>query len=304
MITTRTTAIVCVQVVSALLLSSCTRKANENFLGSAVVEDKTYQVATTAQGNLLAVYKQEGQKVTANELVAVVDTVPLVLRKEEQLAALSQLGSTIVSKQAEIKGIESDLAGIKREYDRISGLAEKGSVPQRDKDNLQTQLESARFRLGSSQSMLVSLADQQKGTRVRIDQVNNQIAECYVHAPASGMVLTRYRNLGEVVGPGNPIYEIGTFDTLYADFFVPQPVLASLKYGQGVRIRLDFNDPSQKAKEKFLAGAITWIGNEAEFSPKNIQTRESRNELVFRVRATIPNMEEILKRGLPVEVWR
>jgi HlyD family secretion protein len=97
---------------------------------------------------------------------------------------------------------------------------------------------------------------------------------------------------------------MGEFDTLYADFFIPQALLASIKYGQTVRIRVDFDVPHVKGKERLLPATVTWIGSEAEFSPKNIQTRQSRNELVFRVRATIPNVNGMLKRGCPVEVWR
>ena len=98
--------------------------------------------------------------------------------------------------------------------------------------------------------------------------------------------------------------EIGDFDTLYADFFVPQVELATLKYGQQVRLRVDFEEKGVRGRERFMPATITWIGSEAEFSPKNIQTRQSRNELVFRVRATIANTGGVLKRGLPVEVWR
>jgi HlyD family secretion protein len=76
--------------------------------------------------------------------------------------------------------------------------------------------------------------------------------------------------------------------------------LAGIKYGQNVRLRLD--DGSKAGV--FLPAAVSWIGHEAEFSPKNIQTRESRNELVFRVRALAPNKDGMLKRGLPVEVWK
>jgi HlyD family secretion protein len=125
-----------------------------------------------------------------------------------------------------------------------------------------------------------------------------------VAAPSSGVVLTRYRNVGEIVAPANPIFNIGEFDTLYADFFVPQTKLASLKFGDAVRIRLDNQSPTAREPARFVPAVITWIGSEAEFSPKNIQTRQSRNELVFRIRATIPNSDGSLKRGLPVEVWR
>jgi HlyD family secretion protein len=115
-------------------------------------------------------------------------------------------------------------------------------------------------------------------------------------------VITKYKNPGEVALPGNPLFEVGKYDTMQIDFYVTQPMLPQFHLGQIVRIRLD--DSSGKHKENFLSAQISWIGNDAEFSPKNIQTRESRNELVFKIRAMAPNPNGQLKRGLPVEVWK
>jgi HlyD family secretion protein len=135
----------------------------------------------------------------------------------------------------------------------------------------------------------------------RIGLLQDQLGKCYLRAPVAGRVLTRYKNPDETAAPGQPVYEIGREDTLRIDFFVPQTWLSDIKYGQAVRIRLD---QAGSKEGTFLPATISWIGNEAEFSPKNIQTRESRNELVFRVRALAANKDGLLKRGLPVEVWK
>jgi HlyD family secretion protein len=107
-----------------------------------------------------------------------------------------------------------------------------------------------------------------------------------------------------VVLPGNPVYELGNYDTMQVDFYVPQTILGGFKLGQAVRIRIDDQSPSSKQKQTFVPAQITWISSDAEFSPKNIQTRESRNELVFKIRALAANKDGLLKRGLPVEVFR
>jgi HlyD family secretion protein len=177
-------------------------------------------------------------------------------------------------------------------------------VPTRQKDDLGTKVQAANQNLKAAQYMLASLEEKRRTLEANRALLRDQLDKCYLRAPSGGIVISRYKNPGEVVGPGMPVLELATFDTLYADFYVPQPVLAQLKYGQEVRIRVDTQDEKGGKDELFVPAAISWIGNEAEFSPKNIQTRESRNELVFKVRAEAANPDGTLKRGLPVEVWK
>jgi HlyD family secretion protein len=287
-----------------LFLISCDRSVNKDFLGSAVVEARTYAVATTAQGLIVALLKDEGQTVKKSELVAIIDTVQLSLARQEIESSIRELGTSVSAKDAEIKALATDVGGAEREFARIDDLVKKGSATEQNRDNLGTQFQSAQMNLVAARRVTQSLKEKGNGLRVKLQQLDDQLRRCFVTSPANGIVLTRYRNQGEVVGPGNPIMEVGEFDSLYADFFVPQDVLATIKYNQQVRIRIDYNDDASKGQAKFVPATITWIGGEAEFSPKNIQTRQSRNELVFRVRATIPQSEGLLKRGLPVEVWR
>jgi HlyD family secretion protein len=291
-------------MVAAALLAGCDRAEKNGFLGSAVVESRTFSVATTAQGSILALFADEGQRVDKGDTLAVIDTVPLTLARQEVAAGISELAATKSAKEAEISALTADVAGIEREYSRIDGLVKKGSATEQQRDNLGTQLESARLRALAARRLLAALDEKEKGLRTRIASISDQVRRCLVKSPATGLVLTRYRSAGDVAGPGNPLFEIGAFDTLYADFFVPQPILGSLAHGQAVRVRIDGGEPENKEKETYLPGVITWIGSEAEFSPKNIQTRQSRNELVFRIRVTVPNSKGMLKRGLPVEIWK
>ncbi|HEX3019939.1 MAG TPA: HlyD family efflux transporter periplasmic adaptor subunit [Chitinispirillaceae bacterium] len=289
--------------ISCLIVFFCSQKQEKNFLGSAVVSSKTFQITSINQGNIIYLSKDEGDQVFCGELLSVLDTVALTLKIKEASAGIGELKANIAAKTSEIKAIQEDVEGARREFTRMDTLAKKGAVPTQQRDNLKTQFEASTMRLQANQDLLASYMEKLKGQQFRIDQLNDQLRKSYLYSPSTGIVLTRYHNLMEVVGPGNPIFEIGKFDTLYADFFVPQPLLASLKYGQSLRIRIDIvSDTGSNAV--FIPAVLSWISPEAEFSPKNIQTRESRNELVFRIRATIPNPDGLLKRGLPVEVWR
>jgi HlyD family secretion protein len=294
-----------VYLCGALLvgIQGCDQKKKEGFLGSAVVEGTTFLVSSIVQGKLLEVRKDEVDAVIRGELLAIVDTVQLVLKKKEIEANISEIEATIQSKKIDINAGQNDVDGAQREFIRVDTLSKKGALPTQQRDNLKTQYEGAKLRVDASQKTLASLVDRIRGFQIRIEQADEQIKDCYLSASSSGIISTKFRNRGEIVAPGSPVFEITKFDTLYADFFVPQPVMSSIKYAQNLRVRIDY-DSGNGIGEKFILGVVTWIGNEAEFSPKNIQTRESRNELVFRVRVTIDNRDGILKRGLPVEIWR
>ncbi len=283
-------------------LLGCSGRTDPAFIGSAVVEAQTYQVSAQVQGKLVGLYKQEGQDVAAGELVAVIDSVPFFLQLQEAQAGLAELTSGIRSRGNEIKASQAEIRGLEKDYARIAPLVKEGSLPPQQEDKLSSALDAARLKLAAGRDMLQSLGGKQQGIEARMAQIREQLHRCYLRAPAPGRILTRYKNPEEVAAPGQPVYEIGQEDTLRVDFFVPETWLSGLKYGQAVRLRLD--SPGGDKQAIFLPATISWIGHEAEFSPKNIQTRESRNELVFRVRALAPNKDGMLKRGLPVEVWK
>ena len=281
--------------------AGCGGRVDPDFIGSAIVEAETYQVAALTQGRLTALGKQEGQAVAPGELLAVVDTVPYVLQLREAQAGLAELDAGKRSQQSQIRGGQAEVKGLERDYARIAPLAKEGSLPAQQEDKLASGLDAGRAKLSAARQMLTSLEAKRQGLEARIALLQDQLGRCYLRAPVAGRVLTRFKNPDEPAAPGQPVYEIGREDTLRIDFFVPQTWLAEIKYGQSLRVRLD---QAGSKEGTFVPATVSWIGNEAEFSPKNIQTRESRNELVFRVRALAANKDGMLKRGLPVEVWK
>ncbi len=286
--------------LGAWLLQACSGKVSEDFLSSAVIETQIYQIGTTAQGKIIALYKQEGQMAQAQELVALVDTLPLFLQLAELQAGLGEIDANTAAKQDEIQAGASDLKGLEKDYNRAAPLIQEGALPGQQEDKFNTSLNSSRNRLAANKSVQQSLRSKKAGLEAKLAQLKDQIHRCYIYAPVTGRILTRYKNLGEVAALGQPLFEMGREDTLQVDFFIPQPYLSGIHYGQVIRLRLD----QEKGGELFMPATVTWISNEAEFSPKNIQTRDSRNELVFKIRAVVANKDGLLKRGLPVEIWK
>ncbi len=289
-------------VAMCLASFGCPEGVSVPFDGSAVIEAQTYQVGPAIQGQIVAMHAGEGDAVDSGGLIALLDTVPLQLRLDEVQASAAELQRQVAAHRAHVEAAKAEVRGLKRELDRIRPLVDNGSVPSQQKDQLETKYETAQFRQKAAAASLSAVAAKRHTLAAKRAQVEEQLGRCRVSAPVSGMVLTRYRSRGEFAGPAAPLFEIASYDTVWADFFVPQPLLGEVSVGRTVYIRVD--TPDDEPSAAFVPAEITWVSDEAEFAPKNIQTREARNELVFRVRAQAANTERILKRGLPVEVWR
>lgn len=292
--------IIVVCVLLSLNVCGCRKEQNDDFIGSALLEATTVTASTTVGGKLISMTVDEGDSVLAGQVFALVDTVPLYLKLGELDAAEIQLKQQRLSLLSEKEAFIEEIKGVKRELDRISGLADKGAVPVQKKDQLQTKYNTLKHKLESVKHKVQALGGKKKSISSKRSQLNDQIKRCNIESPFNGRIITVYKHEGEVAGPGIPVAEIAKYDEMKADFFVPQPLLSELNMNKEVFIRID----NTSSEGQFIKARITWISDEAEFTPENIQTREARNGLVFRVRVVAENKNGILKRGLPVEIWK
>ncbi|HSQ42128.1 MAG TPA: HlyD family efflux transporter periplasmic adaptor subunit [Fibrobacteraceae bacterium] len=284
--------------VMALSLLSCQQETPSGFLSSATVESDLWNLSGTVSGPLLEVLVREGDSVQTGQLVASVDSLPWILKLGELEATRGELHANIQAREADKAVLQATHQGILREFERISGLVAENAAPAQKKDDLETQKNVSEARLRSAQLGVTALRSKEAGLEAQEAILRDQIFRCRLVSPTAGRVLTRYRNAGELSVPGRPIVQIGRTDTLWADFFIPQPQLGQFHLGQSVRLRVD-----SAGQAVWIPARVSWISAEAEFTPKGVQTREARNELVFRARALVGNTRGILKRGLPVEVW-
>jgi HlyD family secretion protein len=289
-------------IALAPLISGCAKK-DDGFLGSAVIEAETWQVPALVQGPLLAVLREEGDAVRRGDLLAVIDTLPYALQYAEAEANLRDLSAGTATQSSQIRSLQADAKGLEQEAGRARALSQSGASTPQQVDKAVAARDAARYRVEASKNSLQSLEARRQALQSRLGLLANQLERCRILAPADGRVLTRYRNPGEAVSPGQSVFEIGRSDSVHADFFVPQAELSTLRLGDTVRVRVGA-DSDAPGSARALPAIIRFISSEAEFTPKNIQTRESRAELIFRVRAVSSSGNGALKRGLPVEIWR
>lgn len=292
-------AVPAILAVSTLFLSSCRGEVGEGFLSSATVDADLWKVSPSAPGTIASVTVREGDTVVRGQILATIDTVPLVLKLSELDAAMAELSAGVAAREAEHRVLAASHRGVEREASRARALVADGAAPSRSQDESETLRETSAARLAASKSAIAAMRAKSGVLKAQRVTLRDQIARCRLAAPAAGTVLTRFRGEGEAAVPGRPVVEIGRTDTMWAEFFVPQTILSSVRLGQLLRLRLD-----DGGEGSWIPARLAWISSTAEFTPKGVQTRESRNELVFRCRALAANPEGALKRGLPVEVWR
>lgn len=261
-------------------------------------------VGAEANGRLLYLHVEEGERLEAGKLVGLIDTTQLHLQKLQIKATISALGNKTRSPLPEIEVLREQNRNLEREKARIEALlADKAATPkqlddiQAQIDVVEKQIEAARQRVNDTNRSILSEADPLYAQLAVLDE---QIRKCYIYNPVSGTVLTQMAKSNEMAGFGTPLYRIASLDTLTLRSYFSANQLSNIRLGQEVEVLID--QPGESPMRSYR-GTIEWIASEAEFTPKTIQTKEERVNLVYAAKIDVPNSDKMLKIGMPGEVW-
>lgn len=238
----------------------------------------------------------EGDGVKAGQLVATIDTVQLVLQQKQLQSGKSSLAARIKILDAQVRASNIQLENLERERKRIDNLLEGGAATQKQKDDIDGQIELLRAQILATESQKASVFAERQTLDIQISQVEDKIERCMVRSPVEGSVLTKFKEQGEVAAPGQPLCKIANMDELILRAYISGNQLASVKIGSKVTVQFDA-DLGIAA----TIGTVSWISSRAEFTPKIIQTREERVNLVYAIKVLVPN-DGSLKIGMPGEV--
>jgi HlyD family secretion protein len=264
--------------------------------GSGFIEATETIVSAEVASRIEVVYVDEGHAVSAGERLAALDTVTTALRLRQAEAAMQVLGKQIAISQLRIEQATQDLDLAAKEYERVSKLIASGSVNRQLFDQTETRFNQAEL----SKKQAVAAHESAKAEFARAESeralIEKQLHDCFPEAPVSGMVADKYVEAGEWIGIGRPIVKIAKLDTVWVKVYLPPDDLTRITLGGRAEV-----DP-EDGREQPFAGTVSWISPEAEFTPKNVQTKEARADLVYAVKVTVPNAEGVLKVGMPVSV--
>ena len=270
-----------------LLLTAC--DTTPDYDATGIFEATTVTVSSETTGKILSLDVREGDSIRAGQLTAVIDTSMLVLQRSQILSQKQSAVSSSPDIAPQVAALRSQIAHQQREVDRQRRLLADGATTRKQFDDasamlrtLQGQLDAQLSTLGKSRT---SISDNASALRYQCDQIADQIARSSIKAPLTGTVLVKYAEQGEFAVPGKPLYKAANLNDVYLRAYFTVGQLADIRLGQKVTVIADFGGDKQFE----YPGRITWIAQESEFTPKSIQTRDSRANLVYAVKISVRN---------------
>jgi HlyD family secretion protein len=258
-------------------------------------------VSAEGTGKLLAFMVEEGMTLPKDTIVGWIDSTQLSLKKSQLKANIKAVLSKVPEPAPQLEVIRQQIATQKREQERYTNLVKANAATPKQLDDINANiavLERQYQSLASTLKTQVSgYNSETQPLEAQVLQLNDQLAQSRILNPVSGTVLIKYVEKGEVVNYGKPLYKIADLAALDLRAYVGEEQLGQVKVGQQVSVLTDL--PGGKYRE--WPGTVTWVSSEAEFTPKVIQTKEERTNLVYAVKVRVKN-DGSLKLGMPAEL--
>ena len=281
---------------AALLLASC-RGGDSGFDATGVFETTEITVSAQGAGEIKLFDLREGQTLQAGQAVGYIDTLQLSLKREELLGSLQATDSRRYDVNRQIASLREQIATQRREQKRYENLVQANAANRKQLDDINARLAVLEKQLAAQTETLEkgnrSVGGQVRMLEAQIAQVEDRIRKCVITSPATGTVLAKYAEPGELAAQGRALFKVGSLEEMYLRAYVTAPQLTMLKLGQSVRVFADMGEEDRRE----YPGTVTWISDQAEFTPKTIQTRDERANLVYAVKVAVKN-DGYIKRGM------
>jgi HlyD family secretion protein len=304
-------------LVAAAAAGCAPRQDPAVIVANGHVEATDVRIGTKVSGRLEALALQEGDVIKAGQELGRIATTDLrlslrqVKAERDQAAAELRLRLAGARKEdvaeltAQVSGLTTDLESAQRDLDRMQGLFDKGSGTTKSRDDAKTRRDMTRDKLEAMKQSLLrmkagSRAEEIDAARARLAatdaksaQIEQQIQDATVTSPLAGVVTEKVAEPGELLQVGSPLCVITDLTNAWLTVYVGGPDLGRIRLGQEAQVS---TDDGQTRK-----GRITFIASQAEFTPKNVQTRDERVKLVYKVKVSLENQDGLFKPGMPAE---
>jgi len=277
------------------ILFSCSNGEKADGYGNFEATEIT--ISSEANGKLEFLNLEEGQILEKGAVVALVDTLQLYLNKQQLLATKATVASKSGGVWSQVSVLNQQLQTAKTEQQRIQNMFNEKAATQRQLDQANNQVDVLKKQIQNVETQNAPIVNEVKSIDAKVAQIEEQIAKSKIKNPIKGTVLTKYAEPGEIVSFGKPLYKIADLKEMTLRVYVSETQLPNIKIGQEVSVKIDSGEDLKDYK-----GAISWISASAEFTPKIIQTKEERVNLVYAVKVIVKN-DGSLKIGMPAEMW-
>lgn len=283
-------------LASVILLSSCeTTDDKSDAFGNFEVTEVI--ISSEAQGKILALNFEEGQLLKPEIIIGFIDSTELVLKREQFDLSIKAMKSRIGNLNSQIDIQNQIRANALIDKNRIEKLLEESAATKKQLDDVNGNLKVIEKQIASIESQKSSIRIEILVARKQQEQLSEQIAKCKIINPIEGTVLTKFAEAGEITSFGKPLYKIADIRELQLKVYISGVQLTEFMLGQEVEVLVD------KGEDDYyhLIGKINWISSKAEFTPKTIQTKEERVNLVYALKVSVKN-NGMLKIGMPGEI--
>lgn len=287
-------------LVLALAMTAC-GKGNKAYDASGVFESTEVTISAEGNGKIMSLGIQEGDRLEAGAVVGFIDTVQLFLSKVQLEASRRAVGSGRLNISRQIAALESQIVKQRQELDRFTKLEQAGASNRKQVEDIQAQLDILERQLAAQKESLQNansnVSGQADAIEAQIAQLEDRIRKCVITSPVSGTVLAKYSEAGELAVQGRALFKVADLENIRLRAYITADQLTGLKLGQEVKV---FADQGTSGRKEY-AGTLVWISDKAEFTPKTIQTRDERANLVYAVKIAVKN-DGLIKLGMYGEV--
>jgi HlyD family secretion protein len=274
---------------------SCNKDTNEaDAFGNFEATETT--ISSESNGKIEFLKLEEGDVLQENALVGQIDTIQLYLNKQQLLASKTTIYSKSTNVLSQRNVVNEQLKTTLIEQKRIQNMFAESAATKRQVDEVNGKVSVLKQQMQSVETQNAPIVNEVKSIDVQIEKINDQLKKSKIINPISGTVLAKYAEPNEITAFGKPLYKIADLREMTLRVYFSETQLASIKVGQEVNVTIDDKEGTKPYK-----GKISWISSSAEFTPKIIQTKEERANLVYAVKVLVKN-DGSLKIGMPAEV--
>lgn len=274
--------------VTLFVFASCNNN-KDTFDATGAFEATEILVSSEANGKIMELNLEEGDRLKAGALLGYIDSTQLYLKKMQLAAGLRSVDIRKPDIRKQIAALEQQIATSRTEQQRMENLVRAKAGNQKQVDDIVNNIKFLQKQLDAQYSTLNKTSGSAdadaEGLLYQIMQLDDQLQKSCIVNPQTGTVLVRYAEPGEVTAVGKPLYKLADTDLLYLRAYITADQLSRLKLNQSVRVFADFGDSDRRE----YPGVITWISDKSEFTPKGIQTKDERANLVYAIKIAVKN---------------
>ena len=288
-----------VNILAAIIAVSCSNESDYDAQGT--FEATEVVISAEATGKILNFDIREGEAIEANSVVGAIDSLQLHLQREQLKAQQVALLSSRPDKEKQVASLRSQIAKQRAELQRVENMLRDGAATTKQRDDIEAQIDILEGQLSATLSTIdnntSTINENAAALEAQIAALDDRIAKCRISSAVDGTVLVKYAEEGEFTTVGKPLMKVANLEDIYLRAYFTSDQLSKVNLGDEVTVTANFG-----GDERYdYKGRVAWISAESEFTPKSIQTKDSRANLVYAVKIAVKN-DGRLKIGLAGEV--